>query len=36
MNILKTARGNLPINFGINKNAKEYDKKNKNKGNRMI
>lgn len=38
MNILETTiettRGNLPINFDINKNAKEYDKKNKNKGNR--
>lgn len=38
MNILETTiettRGNLPTNFDINKNAKEYDKKNKNKGNR--
>lgn len=38
MNILETTiettRCNLPKNFDINKNAKEYDKKNKNKGNR--
>lgn len=38
MNILettiKTTRENLPSNFDINKKVKEYDKKNKNKGNR--
>lgn len=38
MNILettiKTTRENLPFNFDINKKVKEYDKKNKNKGNR--
>lgn len=38
MNILettiKTTRDNLPSNFDINKKVKEYDKKNKNKGNR--
>lgn len=38
MNILettiKTTRDNLPSKFDINKKVKEYDKKNKNKGNR--
>ena len=38
MNILETTiettRDNLPKDFDVNKKAKEYDKKNKNKGNR--
>lgn len=38
MNILETTiettRGNIPTDFDVNKKAKEYDKKNKNKGNR--
>lgn len=38
MNILETTiettRENLPSDFDINKKVKEYDKKNKNKGNR--
>ena len=38
MNILdttiETTRGNLPKDFDVNKKAKEYDKRNKNKGNR--
>ena len=38
MNILETTiettRENLPKDFDVNKKAKEYDKKNKNKGNR--
>ncbi|MGL5695059.1 MAG: hypothetical protein ACRCXA_13335 [Peptostreptococcaceae bacterium] len=38
MNILETTiettRGNLPKDFDVVKKAKEYDKKNKNKGNR--
>ncbi|MGL5331184.1 MAG: hypothetical protein ACRDD7_18110 [Peptostreptococcaceae bacterium] len=31
---LETTRNNLPSDFDINKKVKEYDKKNKNKGNR--
>jgi hypothetical protein len=31
---LETTKENLPKDFDINKNVKEYDKKNKNKGNR--
>lgn len=31
---LETTKENLPKNFDINKNVKEYDKRNKNKGNR--
>ena len=38
MNILETTiettRENLPKDFDVSKKAKEYDKKNKNKGNR--
>ncbi|MGL5642045.1 MAG: hypothetical protein ACRDDM_07240 [Paraclostridium sp.] len=38
MNILETTiettRANLPKDFDVNKKAKEYDKRNKNKGNR--
>ncbi len=38
MNILETTiettRINLPKDFDVNKKAKEYDKRNKNKGNR--
>lgn len=38
MNILETTiettRANLPTDFDVNKKAKEYDKRNKNKGNR--
>lgn len=38
MNILETTiettKDNLPKDFDINKNVKEYDKRNKNKGNR--
>ena len=38
MNILdttiETTRGNLPQDVDVNKKAKEYDKRNKNKGNR--
>lgn len=38
MNILETTiettRENLPSDFDINKKSKEYDKRNKNKGNR--
>ncbi len=31
---LETTKENLPKDFDINKNVKEYDKRNKNKGNR--
>ncbi len=31
---LQTTKENLPKDFDINKNVKEYDKRNKNKGNR--
>jgi hypothetical protein len=31
---LETTKDNLPKDFDINKNVKEYDKRNKNKGNR--
>ncbi|MGL5715433.1 MAG: hypothetical protein ACRCXT_02090 [Paraclostridium sp.] len=38
MNILEstieTTRDNLPRDFDVNKKSKEYDKRNKNKGNR--
>ena len=38
MNILdttiETTRGNLPKDFDVNKNSKEYEKRNKNKRNR--
>lgn len=33
-NTINTTRDNLPKDFDINKKVKEYDKKNKNKGNR--
>lgn len=31
---IETTRDNLPKDFDVNKKAKEYDKKNKNKGNK--
>ncbi len=33
-NTIKTTRDNLPKDFDVVKKAKEYDKRNKNKGNR--